>query len=273
MNHRRTPLAAALAVFGVTVTPHVSAQQVDEILGAALARYEQRMEGIENYVVTQDIMGYEVEGYYERREIDGRPVFVLTRSYGVHGREEDDLASLYHEFAKVANRADLRGQEPVDGHDCYVLVVDDFSGVQLEPDQEDFIPRKGTFYLDVDQYVLRRLVIEGALKVEDQMRPVTVDAVFGDYRDIGGMLHPFNTRVVLGGLTAQLSEEELAEARRSLEDLRQRVESMPESQREIMTSSLGPQMEKLEELVDSGSLELMVVVKELRINAGPPGSR
>lgn len=270
MSYRRTPLVAALALMGATATPPVSAQQVDDILGAALERYEQRMAGIENYIVTQDIMGYEVEGYYERREIDGRPVFVLARSYGIDSREEDDLAGLYHEFAKVANRADLRGQESVDGHDCYVLVVDDFSGVQLDAERKDFTPKKGTFYLDVDQYVLRRLVIEGDFEDENQERAVTVDAVFGDYREIGGMLHPFNTRVVLRGLTAQLSQEELAEARRSLEELRQQLESMPESQRDVMKSSLAPQMDKLDELVSSGNLEIMVVVKELRINEGPP---
>ncbi len=45
---------------------------------------------------------------------------------------------------------------------------------------------------------------------------------------------------------------------------------MPESQRKMMESMVGGQIEKLEEMVNSGNLDFTLAVKELRVNSGPP---
>ncbi len=101
----------------------------------------------------------------------------------------------------------------------FELFVNDFSGLELEDKADDFKPKEATFYLATSEYVLRRMVLDGEYEADGAVRQVTVDAVFGDYREVDGMLHPFLTEMKLSGLNSQLSEKELEEARKSLKEL------------------------------------------------------
>jgi len=258
---------SALSLSAV-LAPAATAQSAREIIQTAIDRYEQRMSGVENYTVVQDVMGIQSTSYYEKRTIDGRSVFRLIDSYG--DDSQDDMGEMYSGFMEVAERAQYSGEEKVAGHDTYVLAVDDFSGLALQNEGADFKPKKGIFYLDSSDYIIRRIYMEGVVERNGQPQPATADMFFEDYRTVDGMVHPFLINMNVTGVTSGLSDEELAQARKDLDDLRKRMKEMPESQRKMMESMMGPQIDKLEEMVESGNVELSITVKELRVNRGPP---
>lgn len=245
-----------------------TAQNAQEIIQAAIDRYEQRMSGVENYTIVQEVMGFESSSYYEKRTVDGRSVFKLVDTYG--GESQDDMGEMYEGFMEVADRARYSGKEDVAGDETYVLSVDDFSGLALQDQNDNFKPKKGIFYLDTSDYIIRRIVMEGVVERDGQQYPATADMRFEDYRTVDGMVHPFLINMSVTGVNSGLSDEEMAQAREDLAKLRKQMEEMPESQRKMMESMMGPQIDKLEKMVESGNIDLSISVKELRVNQGPP---
>lgn len=67
-----------------------------------------------------------------------------------------------------------------------------------------------------------------------------------------------------------MSEEDAAEARQKLAEMKAQMENMSEEQREMMERLMGPQMENLEKMVGSGTFEMTLTVKDLKVNKGPP---
>jgi len=268
MRIRAFSFVVPLLALSSMLPPAATAQQAREIIQTAIDRYEQRMSGVENYTIVQDVMGFESTTYFEKRTVDGRPVFTLVDTYG--DDSQDNLGEVYSGFLEVADRAEYSGEENVGGHDTYVLTVNDFSGLAVLGENKDFKPKKGVFYLDSSDYLIRRIVMEGVVERDGQQRPATADMFFEDYRTIEGMVHPFLIKMSMTGATSGMSDEEMEEARKNLAELRKQMAEMPESQRKMMESMMGSQIEKLEQMVESGNIELSIAVKDLRVNQGPP---
>lgn len=271
---RRVPLLGlTLSLLALIGTAPAAAQSAGDVLNTAMERFEERMSGIDNYTVVQGIMGMEVTNYFEKRMVDGHTVFVLQDSEGES--QDEDISTFYGAFMQVADKAEIEGTETVDGYRCHVIRVDDFSDITFDPaaeegEEQDFEPKSGKFYLDTDEYLIRKMYIEGEYSDDGEVRPVTMDVALQDYREVDGMVHPFRTVMTISGMTADVSDEELEEARESLEELRKQMDEMPESQRKMMESMMKGQLEQLEQMVNSGSMKIETEVKELRVNTGPP---
>ena len=256
--------AVALAMLGAAPA---SAQDAKEIADRAWDLYKARSEKVENYWIKQSVMGFETTLYFEKQMVDGEPVFVMSNEYGTGS--DNDMSEMYQDFVKYAERAKYEGKAEVDGHETYVLFIDDFTGMLERDDQEDdFMPKKGTIYLDVDKYILRRMEMDGIMEADGKESPVHADMHFEDYREVGGMLHPFRTRMEMSGIMSGMSEEDMEEARRSLADMRKQLNEMPESQRKMIEGMMKGQMDKLEEMVSSGTMQITIEVVELRVNDG-----
>jgi hypothetical protein len=258
-------------VFALILAPAASAQSAADVLETATARFEERTSGIDNYTVITDVMGFEVTNYFEKQIVDGRPVFILMNSSGA---EQQGAGLFYNGFMKVADRAVLEGKQSIDGYDCHVVMVDDFEGIDFDEgtpdDEEDFRPRKGTFYLDTSDYLIRRLEMDGEFNRDGTWQPMTMEIAFKDYRDVEGMLHPFVADMSVAGLQNAMTEEELQEAREGLEEMKRQLAEMPESQRATVERMMAPQIEQLEQIVNSGSMQISTQVKDLKVNTGPP---
>jgi hypothetical protein len=265
---RNLSFFVCLLTVSTVLSPAAMAQDAREIIQTAIDRYEQRMSGVENYTIVQEVMGFESTSYYEKQMVDGRSVFKLIDTYG--DDSQDDMGEMYEGFMEVADRARYSGKEDVAGNETYVLTVDDFSGLALQDKNDNFKPKKGIFYLDTNDYIIRRIVMEGVVDRDGQQQPTTADMFFEDYRAVDGMTHPFTINMSVTGVNSGLSDEELAQAREDLAKLRKQMEEMPESQRKMMESMMGPQIDKLEEMVESGNIDLSITVKQLRVNQGPP---
>ena len=267
---RNSWIRATLLVTAAVITPAsvVVAESARDVLQAAVERNDKRLKGIENFTVVQEVMGFEVTSYYEVRSVNGHSVAVAKDD------SADEMAMPYAHFSEMAEHAHLQGTETIDGRKCYAIRVDDLSRFDLDPEvgeeASDFRPTRGTFYLDREEYLLRKMEIEGEADHEGETVPVTMQMVLTDYRKIDGLVHPFVTEMAVRGLTSGLSAEEMAEARESLAAMKEKMADMPEDQREMMTAMMGEQMGRLEEMVNTGEMKMTMQVKEVRVNQGAP---
>lgn len=259
---RLLPLAVFLALPSA-----VTAQSAKEILMTSFEEYEQRMEGIASYTVVQETMGFETElTFVQTKDDEGRTVFVLK------GQEEASgggMSNFYRMYPKIAERAELEGRESVDGEQCHILAINDFSGLDLDQEmgpRGDFVPKTGVLYVDTDDHLIRKMALEGEITADGETRPMTAVTVLSDYREVEGMLHPFLLQITATGLAAGMSEEEAEEARKSLAEMEKNLEGMDDTQRAMVERMMGGQLEKLRKMLESGQFELTVVTKEVRVN-------
>lgn len=247
------------------------AQDAGTILQTALARYEERVRGIDDYTVTYAFMGRSFSTYLRKQMVDGHPVFVPADG----DAESTDRWDPYREFPKLAARAANVGTESIDGVEAHGLRVDDFDGLDVAAPpqvQGEFRPRTLTIWIDTGEYLVRRMDIDGVVVMQGEERPVEMTALMQDYRTVEGMPHPFRTAIRVDGAMAggDTSDEDLAEAREKLAELDRQMAQMPESQRKMMERMMGSQLEQLRKMVQSGALEIELVVSDLRVNSGPP---
>ncbi|HET9581375.1 MAG TPA: hypothetical protein VFP76_00980 [Gemmatimonadota bacterium] len=262
--------AGLLAALAIPVGSS-QAQDAESILHATLDRYEQRVQGIDDYTITYSFMGHEVTSHLVKRMVDGYPVFVPV--------DDDPGAEVpmdpYRAFPELAARAALAGTETIDGVTAHGLQVDDFEGIDLGVSDQmgsDFRPRSLTLWIDSGEYLLRRMDLEGTVTTDGQARPVAMTATLQDYRTVQGMPHPFLTTIRAEGAMAAggASEEDLARAREQLAELDRQMADMPASQRKMMEQMMGPQIDQLRKMVAPGGFEMELVVTDLQVNTGPP---
>ena len=271
----RASLAAfALALAALLAAPAAApARAAQEVLETALERHEQRMEGVENYTVVQDVMGFEATTYFERMEREGHAFFVPRQQMGSEAAQRAP-ENPYAALEELAARATLAGTEQVDGEACHVVVVTDLEGTEFQRSmggEGEFDPEKATFLVDTDDYLVRGMRLEGTTSAQGgQPSDFSFDARFADYREVKGMVHPFRIEVSVEGAGGQMTPEQREEARQSLQQMRQQMENMSEQQRQMMERMMGDQMERIEQMLASGAMDFSVEVKELRVNEGPP---
>ncbi|MDX1568612.1 MAG: hypothetical protein R3223_12475 [Longimicrobiales bacterium] len=275
----RRSLASVLllgALLSLASVGPLRAQSGGEVLETALERYQERMEGVENYTVVQQVMGFESVTYFERTEVDGQSVFV-PRSENGPGAAESTPQNPYADFRELADRADREGTEVVNGEESHVVTVTDFEGVDFWNPADggqmgSFTPERASFYIDTDDYLVRRVTIEGATRLQGEDRDITVTADFRDYRSVDGFVHPFVLDVSVEGLTGGMSPEERRDLEESLEEMRTQLEAMPEQQRQMAERMMSGQMERMETLLSQGTMDMTLQVTEVRVNEGPPES-
>lgn len=271
---------AALPVFVlvplVAASPvSATAQSAGEVVDEALERFEERMEGVRNYTVVQTVMGFESTTTFERRTVDGHAVFVPRETEG--SEATDPTPQGYQTMlTELGRRATHDGTEPVDGRASHVLTLEDFSGDAFgdlaPPEAEgEWSPDRLRFYVDRDELLPRKLVMEGTVTDEGRQRPVTLTALFRDYREVDGVVHPFRTEVRTEGLAPAMSDEERAQMEASMAELKEKMEEMTPEQRQMMEEMMGGQLEKMEEMLGSGALDFTVEVQEIRVNEDTGG--
>lgn len=280
MSYRSFPScrgrSIVVPVLLLTLPAAASAQSAGEILQQALDRYQERMEGVENYTVVQTVMGFDATTYFERETVDGHVVFVQEDVGGGQAAEQvpQDYAAV---LEAMSGRTSYQGAETVEGRECHRLVVEDFSGERMQSllpagPGDDWTPERMQVWLDTGQLVPRKMVMEGTVQNDGEQEPVTFTAWMRDYREVKGVLHPFRMEISTEGLGEALPEEDRAELRKSLEQMKAQLEDMSPQQREMMKQMMGGQMEKLEQMLASGALDMTLEVRELKVNEGPPGN-
>ncbi len=260
-----------------------NAQTAAEWMSRAMAAQAERLAGVENVTIVQDMMGMEMTMYMEKRDADGTPILipVSVTVLGLTNPIPQDMAQAdwSNPFQQEwVDRTRLVGKEELDGHAVRVFVVDDFSGLELPGLPQgaegamDFRPTSFRYSLDEEELVVRKVEMEGeSLQADGSRSLVQLTMFMEDYREVDGYLHPFVTRTITEGVleAADIDQEEL---QAQLEEMRAQLANIPEAQRAMVEGMLKPQIEQLEEILGSeGGMEMTITVKEVKVNAGPPG--
>lgn len=274
-SFRALPLALAALVALSGTAPPLSAQSAGDIVDRMLDAYEERAEGIDDYTLVQDFMGTRSVLYFEKETRDGRSVFALrgTSSAGAPMEQVDEVgvADLYAGGPELAEHARYEGRERVDGADAHVLMVDDMTELDLElsdaADQAGFVPRTGRIYVDADRWVPVRMEFTGDVAGPEGPVEVRSRVDLRDYREVEGFLFPWSTVVQMEGLGAAVGPE----MRARLEEMRRRIEELPEEQRAMVQEMMRDRLAQMESMLgedDRMTVEMAVV--EVRVNEGPP---
>jgi hypothetical protein len=275
-----TPVWALLVL--VALPLQAGAQNARDLMQAAWESQIERLAGVENVTIVQEVMGMETTLRMEKRDMDGTPVlYPVSVSMGgmntpiPQDMPQGDWARPFQE--EWIERARLEGEETIDGHRTYVLAIDDFSGLEMPgvpgagQGGPEITPVSVRMWLDPDGYLTRKVVMDMEARQEDgTTSDVHMEMFMEDYREVEGYVHPFLTRTVTEGLmeSADVDQEEL---RAQLAEMRAQLESMPEAQRRMMEGILNSQIEQMEGMLGGeGGMEFTITVKELRVNSGGP---
>lgn len=268
---------AAAALFVAVAPAALTAQSAQDVLDRMLAEYDRRAVGIDNYTVVQDVMGQSMSMYLEK-DASGAHAVYRTRKIVVDGLGEQSLTDRSQEadefwamLPELAAKAKSGGKETIDGHTTHVVALNDMAqtrfGRNFAPGDAEFTPRRSTLYVDADLWVPRRMVFEGTMTSQGKEADVTMTIDLRDIRDIDGLLHPFVTAVRIDGLGQAIDPE----MRQQYEQMKKQLAEMPESQRQMVEQMMKGRMEQMEQLMaGDGGMNIEMVVKELRVNAGPP---
>jgi len=266
----------ALLLLG-TLASSANAQSAAEVIDRMLTEHERRSAAVDDYTLVQEVMGLETISYFEKQMVDGRPVFQLRRT-GAMGMEMDSptegtLDEIYAMGEDLAESARYVGREAVGGSDAHVLDLPDLQGTDfgrnMSPDSE-FTPTSGRFYVDADTYVPLRMDFEGEMTTEQGTSPIRSTIEMSDYREVEGMLMPYRTDVRIEGLGAAIDDETRAE----FEKMQSELEQMPEAQRRMVEAMMADQLAQFRQMMEDDSAPMLVevVVREIRVNTGPPGN-
>lgn len=276
---RRTLRRASVLVLVLLGLPAlaapVSAQSAADVLERVLERYEASIDGVQDYTVTQKVMGFTTTTRFVKREIGGHPVFVPAEPEGEgENPVPEGWGNPYRMLPELASRATIAGHGSVEGRDTWIIEVTDledldFEGMTPAGVGGEFRPTGMRFQVGTEDDLLRQIHVTGEVASEgSEPRPVEMTASLLDYRTVDGMPYPFQARIRVQGLAGAMSREEQAAARQQLQQLRERMANMPEQQREMMEQMMGSQLENLEKMVEGGPVDVTVEATSVEVNRG-----
>ncbi len=257
---------AAAAFFALfAACPAAGASAAREVLDEMVRNYHRRIEKIDDYVIVTE----KYTSYHKKTVVDGWPAFEV-RVETENGVPVSEMASeASHDtlfdrqtFERLKASAVYEGTEQTDGFRTHVIRVDEISGIFPEAADE---MKSLRIYIDSKEFLLRRMKFE----VEAEMRPgekMVVEPVITmrDYRDIEGMMVPFETVTVIEGMDEQISDAQREEIRKGLEEMDRQMDMVPPALRERMEEA----REQMKKLLEGGRMEFTARVKEVRVNTG-----
>lgn len=278
-------IVAALLVTGT----ESRAESAQDILEAAWAAQVDRWEGLDSYVVEQSEMGRSAKRYFVRTTVadsagTSRTMFLSAPDAGLERGCVNPASAKNAQAGKgdmsaehmswFMDTAKLVGEESIDGKTAWQIYSDEVEHNQALSTEEVSITSM-TMWLSKDGYLPLKMRMEGSTDVQGQSRPVTIEMLASDFRKVPGsrLMEPFRRVVNISGITAGIDDAQVAEAREAMAEFEKQLASMPESQREMMKSMMGPQMEQMRNLAQSGSIESEILVKSITPNPEAFGER
>ncbi|TVQ68866.1 MAG: hypothetical protein EA363_10470 [Balneolaceae bacterium] len=264
-------LAVLLAASASTLTQTAAAQPSPSDLADRLAQAQQEhIRQIDRLQITNRITagmfdGQETTSTFVKVERDGR--YVLEPVETDDFFDDDEITGFTGEiYIEMIRNAGSIVRETHDGHQVYRVTVDDpefLAGLEgMDPldepmyddfdDEDDFmadqVPESVTVWVDRSEMLIR------AVRFSFGEENVTVNYRFSNYEVHSGLPVPMVTEVHIEGLEQLISEEDLAEAREAMKQMEAQLEQMPEAQREMIRQQIQPQMERLEQMLESGDI-------------------
>jgi uncharacterized membrane-anchored protein YhcB (DUF1043 family) len=279
MNYKAPTL---LLLIGSFVPLPALAADAQEIIDKVVTLQEERREGVDRYVVEQEAMGYVSKITFERTTVtgpDGEPVdtfrMVLPDEMMQQGEDpvmsQDDFEDMAQEavysIAAFSESAELVGTETVDGRKAYHLVAENLERTRSFAENQEFTLQTINAWIDADEYVPLKLVMDGTMDTDGTPRPVTIETIERDYRTVPGsnMYEPYEQVMRLTGEMADETKRQMEEARAQLEEFDKQMAEMPESQRNMMMNMMGEQIEMMRKMAAGDGIEIVTTVRSITV--------
>jgi hypothetical protein len=115
--------------------------------------------------------------------------------------------------------------------------------------------------------VLLRMVMDGTMNTDGTPRPVTIENIERDYREVPGsnMYEPYEQVMRLTGEMADETKRQMEQARAQLEEFDKQLAEMPESQRQMMMNMMGEQIEMMRNMAAGDGIEIVTNVRSITV--------
>lgn len=280
MKTRKLSLGALALLISAASASAIQAQPtLSSIVQTAKEKNQARVAKVDNYTIHQSAFGIDFRVRYERQDVDGESVLVPVSSTSSMGempldqaKEQAAYTDPWSTFAEWMSGATLEGESEVDGKSVWKIRMNEFpEDAFMVPEGDEsgsFEPRTALMFIDQDEYLLHRLELDGVIKSDGEERDMSMVTVLSDYRGELGFLHPHSIKTEMAGL---MDDEQAAEAREGLAQMKAQLDAMDETQRKIVEAALKGQMEQFESMLSGGSMTLEIVTTKLEVNTPAAG--
>jgi hypothetical protein len=277
--------APALLLLVCSIVPAAAfAMDAQDIIDKVLELEAERREGVNRYVVEQEVMGQVSKITFERTTVtgpDGKPMdtfrMVLPDEMLQAGPGEDPVMSqddfedmaqeAVYSIAAFSESAELVGTETVEGRKAYHLVAENLDRKRSIDGAQEFVLQTINAWIDSEMYVPLKLVMDGTMDTDGTPRPVTIETIERDYRTVPGsnMYEPYQQVMRLTGEMADETKRQMEEARTHLAEFEKQMAEMPESQRQMMMSMMGEQIEMMRKMAAGEGIEIITTVRSITV--------
>ena len=272
----------AFVVF--SASPIAEAMTADKVIENMIASYEREMKDVEDYTIVTD----KTTTYFKRTTVEGRTTYKMRSETEVMGIKSvsiyDGVYQWWVESGKpkkekmdygpyqmVENlktaQVKYAGTEKIDGHKTHILNVRDLNTMM---GAEEMQKVSGKLWVDARDWVIRKMEMD--MEIEDEKgekRPAKATIKMEDFRKVNGMLISYRTvmTIPMPGVL-ELSPEEEQEMRKGLEEAQKALAEMSPEERAMMEKIMGPQIEMMQKMLAGGGIEMVTVVKDVKVNTG-----
>lgn len=255
-------------------TSSLFAQSPQEILDRMIEQYTNSIEDVETMMMISRMEGFmETESdttYYRKVETDGFPTLQAVDS------DSQTPAANYYNFQEnydaLVENSTYEGTETVNGREAHVLFIEDVSTlyddmVTTPEAQQQAEPQSGRMYIDAEDYIPVRMNFD--INYEGEYTG-SADMVMSDIRNVDGMLIPFQMEMKIEGISGSMSAEDMADAKESMKQFEEQMENATGLQKRIMESTLKPQMERLQKILEEGAMTMTTIIEDVQTNVTIP---
>jgi len=277
--------ATALLLLTCSIVPVPAlATDAQDIIDKVLELEAERREGVNRYVIEQEVMGQVSKITFERTTVtgpDGKPMdtfrMVLPDEMLQAGpgkdpvMSQDDFEDMAQEavysIAAFSESAELVGTETVEGRKAYHLVAENLDRKRSIDGAQEFVLQTINAWIDSEMYVPLKLVMDGTMDTDGTPRPITIETIERDYRTVPGsnMYEPYQQVMRLTGEMADETKRQMEEARTHLAEFEKQMAEMPESQRQMMMSMMGEQIEMMRKMAAGDGIEITTTVRSITV--------
>jgi len=260
------------------------ATDAQTIIDKVMKLQDERREGVNRYIVEQEALGQVSTITFERTTVtgpDGKPMdtfrMVLPDDMlqpdpgGDPVMSQDDFEDMAQEavysIAAFSESAELVGTETVEGRKAYHLVAENLERTRSFADSQEFTLQTINVWIDADEYVPLRMVMDGTMDTDGTPRPMTIETIERDYRNVPGsnMFEPYEQIMRLNGEMAEDTKRQMEQARSQLAEFEKQMAEMPEAQRNMMMNMMGEQIEMMRKMAAGDGIEIVTSVRSITV--------
>jgi hypothetical protein len=167
----------------------------------------------------------------------------------------------------MAKNARLVGIESIDGRKAFHIRGEDLNLTQAS-DGDEFSIHDISIWIDTDQYVPLRMKMDGVATSGQESRPITMERLNLDYRDVpdSKMYESYRQVSKISGVMNAEQQAQMQEAQQQMAEFEKQMAAMPVAQRDMIMRQMGPQMDMMKSMASGGGLEMVTEVHQIVVN-------